>query len=76
MITELKTLLIVCDGCRQSQQIVSPNIQYPPFWGIVSRSENLETRMENEKEALCPNCVSFVKYSKKYAESTLHIISK
>jgi hypothetical protein len=76
MITELKTLLITCDGCGQSQQIVSSKIQYPLFWGAVSRLEHVETRMENEKEALCPNCVSFVKYSKKYAEATLHIITK
>ena len=76
MITELKTLLVTCDECGQSQQIVTSKMQYPPFWGTVTRSDYINTRMENEKEALCPNCVSFVKYSKKYAESTLHIITK
>jgi hypothetical protein len=76
MITELKTLLITCDDCGQSQQMVSPKIQYPPFWGTVNRLEHVDTRMEGEKVALCPNCVSFMQYGGKYDQSTLCIISK
>lgn len=76
MITELKTLLVTCDDCGYSQQFVSPKVQYPPFWGTVIRSEYVDTRMENEKEALCPNCVDFVQHGGKYAKSTLKVVTK
>ena len=74
MLQELKTLVATCDNCGYIQEYQSVRATLPADWGKAARSENLETRMEEEKDDLCPHCVHSVQNGfKKYARPTLYL---
>lgn len=75
MLQELKTLVATCDCCGYEQQYVSLKKEYPQEWGRATRSQYVSTRLENEKDNLCPHCVfrTNIEDWDKYAKSTLEI---
>lgn len=74
MLQELKTILATCDNCGYEQEYTSFKKEYPSYWGKATRKEYVGTRMEEEKDALCPDCTSAVQNGfKKYAKSTLYL---
>lgn len=74
MLQELKTLIAICDNCGYEQEFQSTKHDYPIGWGKATRTEYVATRMENEKDALCPNCCYSIENGfKKYARPTLYL---
>ena len=73
MLLELRTFLAICDNCGLNREFVASKMKYPPLWATATRLEHVGTRMENEKEALCPNCVVATEHGKKYSRPTLYI---
>jgi len=74
MLEELRTFLATCDNCGYSQKFTCDKEQYPPLWGKAIQQQHIGSRMEELRDALCPDCIINIVSGRnaKYAKSTVH----